>query len=75
MSSFFKASTTHDPIKRLLSAYTKEERDQLTEEWRDHKLQELNFIGAVVSSVPLHDFSLVSYGTMIALFEQSSRRH
>lgn len=49
MSSLFKANTTHDPIKKLLNAETMEERDTLTTEWRDRKLQELNFIGVVVS--------------------------
>lgn len=48
MSSLFKSHTTYDPIFALLNADRKEERDQLTESWRDHKLQELNFIGIVV---------------------------
>lgn len=38
---------TYDSIHVLLTAETKEERDQLTRQWRDHKLQELNFIGVV----------------------------
>lgn len=43
--------TTYDSIHCLLTAETIEERDQLTKQWRDHKLEELNFIG-VVSGLP-----------------------
>jgi len=69
MASLFKSSTTHDPIKRLLNAESMDERDRLTEEWRDRKLQELNFIGVVVSLsaaafLGLHD----TYYTNRALF-------
>lgn len=41
------AETTYDSIHQLLVAETLEERDELTKQWRDHKLQELNFIGVV----------------------------
>lgn len=49
MSSLFRSTTTYDPVFALLNAETEERRDELTEKWRDHKLEELNFIGIVVS--------------------------
>jgi hypothetical protein len=49
MTSLFKSTTTYDPIKALLNAPTEEERDELTEKWRNSKLEELNFVGIVVS--------------------------
>lgn len=52
MASLFKSTTTYDPIFALLNADTRDERDRLTEKWRDHKLSELNFIGVVVSTGP-----------------------
>lgn len=48
MASLFKSTTSYDPIFALLNAETEEERDRLTEKWRDHKLEELNFVGIVV---------------------------
>lgn len=39
--------TTCDSIALLLTAETDEERDELTKQWRDHKLEELNFVGIV----------------------------
>ena len=48
MFSVFNLSTTFVPIYRLLNAEDDEERDQLTERWKDNKLQELNFVGIVV---------------------------
>jgi len=41
------AGSSHDAILHLLTAETLEERDELTTQWRDHKLEELNFIGVV----------------------------
>lgn len=49
MLSLFRSTTTYDPVFALLNAETEEHRDKLTEKWRDHKLEELNFIGIVVS--------------------------
>lgn len=34
----------------LLNSTDAEEQDHLTKQWRDHKLNELSFIGVVVSS-------------------------
>lgn len=39
--------TTYETITILLVAETEQERDELTKQWRDHKLEELNFIGIV----------------------------
>ncbi|KAI5241800.1 hypothetical protein E4T42_07901 [Aureobasidium subglaciale] len=47
MSSLFKLTTTTVPLSKLLNARDEVERNKLTEQWRDHKLQELNFIGVV----------------------------
>lgn len=53
MASIFRGGvvaptkTTYDSIRLLLTAEDEEERDRLTKQWRDHKLQELNFVGIV----------------------------
>ena len=49
MTSLFKSTTTYDPIKTLLNADTEQEKDELTTKWKENKLQELNFVGIVVS--------------------------
>ena len=49
MSALFKDTTTYDPIFCLLNVSEEEERDKLTMRWVDNKLEELNFIGIVVS--------------------------
>jgi hypothetical protein len=36
-------------IVELLNCPDEKERDRLTLQWRDHKLEELNFVGIVVS--------------------------
>lgn len=41
-------SLSESPILDLLNCPEKHERDRLTEQWRDHKLKELNFVGVVV---------------------------
>lgn len=48
MASLFKQTTTYDPIFSLLNAESVERRDELTERWKDNKLEELNFVGVVV---------------------------
>jgi len=53
MASLFKSTTTYDPIFALLNEDSEEERDRLTKRWVDHKLEELNFVGIVVSSYSL----------------------
>ena len=40
--------TTYDTICILLNTDDEKERDELTKRWRDHKLEELNFVGIVV---------------------------
>ena len=49
MTSLLNQSTTYDPIYALLNADSEDEKDKLTQRWKDNKLQELNFIGIVVS--------------------------
>jgi hypothetical protein len=41
-------STAYDGITLMLNCEDDAERDELTRKWRDHKLQELNFVGTVV---------------------------
>jgi hypothetical protein len=50
MSSLLPFNRRPDPIYGLLSADDDEEKDRLTEKWKDNKLQELSFVGIVVSS-------------------------
>ncbi|MCJ1439994.1 MAG: hypothetical protein MMC23_000475 [Stictis urceolatum] len=42
-----RTSTTYEAINILLNTEDREEQDQLTRQWRDHKLEELNFMGIV----------------------------
>ena len=42
--------TAHECVVMLLNEEDAERKDHLTEKWRDHKLEELNFIGVVVSA-------------------------
>ncbi|KAF2836906.1 hypothetical protein M501DRAFT_1018319 [Patellaria atrata CBS 101060] len=46
---FASDATTYDPIYMLLNADDQEEKDALTEQWRDYKLKELNFIGVMAA--------------------------
>jgi hypothetical protein len=41
-------ASTHDPIEILLNTEDGDERDRLTEVWRDNRLSELSFVGVVV---------------------------
>lgn len=41
-------SSTYDGIDLMLNCEDVDQRDELTKNWRDHKLQELNFVGTVV---------------------------
>lgn len=46
--SFFEGtSTAYDTIIRMLNEDDKHKKDELTKNWRDHKLQELNFVGTL----------------------------
>lgn len=50
---FTSTSTAADGICLMLNTRDETERDQLTREWRDHKLEELNFVGTVVSALAI----------------------
>jgi hypothetical protein len=52
------ADTTYATIMLLLNCNDQEEQDELTKQWRDHKLNELSFIGVVVCESRL---GIVSY--------------
>ena len=54
MSSLFSSHTTYSPIFRLLNEEDQKEKDKLTERWKESKLQELNFVGIVVSIESTH---------------------
>ena len=45
------STSTYEPVELLLNAETREERDRLTDRWRDCRVNELNFIGVVVSAI------------------------
>ncbi|KAI9733647.1 MAG: hypothetical protein M1834_003249 [Cirrosporium novae-zelandiae] len=47
MASIFKSDTTYDPIYLLLNAHDEQDRDHLTNRWKENKLAELNFVGIV----------------------------
>ncbi|KAK5169920.1 uncharacterized protein LTR77_005898 [Saxophila tyrrhenica] len=47
MSALLVSTTVVSPIYRMLNAEDTDERDRMTERWKDNKLQELNFIGIV----------------------------
>jgi hypothetical protein len=55
MASLLKSNATNDPIYSLLNAPDEKERDELTKRWKDNKLQELSFVGIVVSTNPAND--------------------
>jgi hypothetical protein len=40
--------STYDPIEILINTEDRNDRNRLTEKWRDNKLSELNFVGVVV---------------------------
>jgi hypothetical protein len=40
--------STYDPIEILINTEDRNDRNRLTERWRDNKLSELNFVGVVV---------------------------
>ncbi|KAI1339458.1 hypothetical protein F5Y15DRAFT_73502 [Xylariaceae sp. FL0016] len=41
------SETTYDSMRIILNTANREERDELTKKWMDHKLEELNFVGVV----------------------------
>jgi hypothetical protein len=45
---FASLSTAHDGIEIMLQCQDNDMRDELTKRWRNHKLEELNFVGTVV---------------------------
>ncbi len=42
------SASTYEPIYSLLNADDDKTRDELTQRWKDNKLQELSFVGIVV---------------------------
>lgn len=45
--------STYDPIEILLNTEDSKEQDDLTENWKNNKLSELNFVGVVVGTLIL----------------------
>lgn len=67
-------ASTHDPIEILLNTEDPDERDRLTELWRDNRLNELSFVGVVVSAVLLrdhHTFETILIATLVSLVGNS----
>jgi hypothetical protein len=49
--NFFEGTSTGcDTIIRMLNEDDKELKDEMTKNWRNHKLEELNFVGTLVCS-------------------------
>lgn len=63
IGAFFETSTAYDGIDLMLNCQDEEERDVLTRNWRDHKLEELNFVGTVVRFAlsEVHQIALISH--------------
>ena len=53
---FFISATVYEGICYMLNADDEKERDELTQKWLTHKLQELKFAGTVVCTVLLAPF-------------------
>lgn len=49
-ANILSTSVAYEGVVLMLNSDTLQERDQLTREWRDHKVEELNFVGTVVSN-------------------------
>jgi hypothetical protein len=43
-----ETSTSADTIIQMLNEDDQTQKDEMTKNWRDHKLQELNFVGTLV---------------------------
>lgn len=43
-----KNSIPYEAIRLMVSTEDKDDRDELTRNWRDHKIEELSFVGTVV---------------------------
>lgn len=43
-----ETSTSADTIIQMLNEDDQIQQDEMTKNWRDHKLQELNFVGTLV---------------------------
>lgn len=43
-----ETSTSADTIIQMLNEDDQSQKDEMTKNWRDHKLQELNFVGTLV---------------------------
>ncbi|KAM0189084.1 hypothetical protein ACHAPI_010229 [Fusarium lateritium] len=53
--SYFEGhSTACDTIIRMLNEDDKEKKDEMTKNWRNHKLEELNFVGTLVGYTPVY---------------------
>jgi hypothetical protein len=48
MAFLFASKTTYDGMYELLNDVSEDERNLMTERWKDNKIQELNFVGIVV---------------------------
>lgn len=51
-ASLMMEDSSYDAMRIIINTHDEEERDRLTEKWQAHKLEELNFVGIVVSLRP-----------------------
>ena len=49
--TFALQDSTYDSLYIILNTRDESEQNELTEQWRNHKLEELNFIGIVVRAL------------------------
>lgn len=50
--NFFEGNSTGcDTIIRMLNEDDKENKNEMTKNWRNHKLEELKFVGTLVGSL------------------------
>lgn len=52
-------STAYEALYIMLNAEDEQEQDELTKNWRDHKLEELNFVGTLVRSLDLEHWQFI----------------
>lgn len=68
-------ASTHDPIEILLNTEDPEERDRLTENWRDNRLNELSFVGVVVGLSSSRSISMEAVAMPLVLLLSRPRAH
>lgn len=55
-ASLMMEDSSYDAMRIIVNTHDENERDRLTEKWQIHKVEELNFVGIVVSQGTLSSF-------------------